>query len=86
MQCASAARRETECHWPTHKGHEPKSWSIRASFVQAGQNQVETQRLTGVSQVDGQEKRHRAQDCGKSMCKSPEARKEKATGDRHTLK
>lgn len=32
---ASASRRETECHWSTHKEHKPSSWSIRASFVQA---------------------------------------------------
>lgn len=56
------------------------------AFCRQEQNQAETQRLTGVSQVDGQEKRHRAQDCGNSMCKSPEARKEKATEDRCTLK
>lgn len=45
------------------------------ALCRQGQNQAETQRLTGVSQVDEQEKRHRAQDCGKNMCKSPEARK-----------
>lgn len=63
----------------------PRAGVPGQALCRQGPNQTETQRLIGFSQVDEQEKRHRGQDCGKSMCKSPEARKEKATGDRHTL-